>query len=260
MAGSNLFVRYIQTGQGQDVILLNGLGQHCESWQPQIEALEQAGFRVLAYDYRGHGQSGWRDEEIDIYTFARDLNDLTIRLEIKQAHLVALSLGSAVAQAFYHLYPEKVLSMVLAGAFSYFPEPQRSEALKARLEMLERGGMAEAGRVLAERSFTENAPRAMVEEVAKMLAGNHPQGYRASMITSIMSDSHEFLKDIKVPVLVMVGEGDLTTPPALGQYLHENIKGSTFEVIPNARHIVTMEQPEAFNEKMLAFLKNSTQT
>ncbi len=258
MGGSNLLMRYQLTGQGQTVVLLNGLGEHIEGWQPQIAALEKAGFQVLAYDYRGHGQSEWRDELVDIYTFARDLAQLMSELSISQAHLAGLSMGTAIAQAFYHLHPEKVLSMVLAGGFSYFPEPQRSDALKARLEMIDKGDMREIGRILAERSFTENAPRELVTEIARMIGSNDLKAYRACMIASVMADSREFVADIRVPTLLLVGEGDMTTPPAFSQYLHEQIKGSKLVIIPGARHIVNLEQPDLFNAQLLPFLQQQT--
>ena len=164
-------------------------------------------------------------------------------------------MGTAVGQAFYHLHPEKVLSLVLAGGFSYFPEPLRSEAMKNRLETLDNTGMTGVGQMLAERSFTPNAPRELVDEVARMISTNHPKGYRAATIASMLADSHNFLKVINVPVLLLVGEGDLTTPPHLSRYLHENITGSRLEILSEAQHIISMEKFEVFNQKVLAFLK-----
>ena len=88
-----------------------------------------------------------------------------------------------------------------------------------------------------------------------MISSNHPRGYRAATIASMLADSHDFLKNIAVPVLLLVGEGDITTPPDLSRYLHENIKASRLEILPKARHIISMEKPEVFNQKVLAFLK-----
>ena len=57
------------------------------------------------------------------------------------------------------------------------------------------------------------------------------------------------LKDIKVPALVIVGEQDVGTPPAMAQAIHENLPGSDLVVIPSASHISNVEQPEAFNAR-----------
>jgi non-heme chloroperoxidase len=65
------------------------------------------------------------------------------------------------------------------------------------------------------------------------------------------------LPTITVPTLLIVGEGDITTPPELSRYLHENISGSRLEIVPNARHIVNMEKPAIVNKLIIDFLQQN---
>lgn len=243
-------------GEGPAVVLIHGLGQRLEDWKWQKEALVRNGYRVLVYDLRGHGESGWNaEEDVTIHTYADDLQQLLQQLSIDKAHVVGLSMGGAIAQAFYRSYPNKVLSLVLAATFCYFPEDVKQASLESRFTYIDQGKMEELAEIIANRSFTEKAPRELIEHTKKVISANNPAAYRASMIASVNADSRDMLATISVPVLIIVGEGDLTTPPELSRYLHEHIKGSQLVVLPEARHILTQEQPESFNQTLLSFFE-----
>lgn len=256
MTNQEINMRYEVEGEGPNVVLIHGLGQRLEEWYLQREALVRNGFRVLAYDLRGHGESEWRDEEVTIDTYAHDLNRLLQKLSIEKAHIVGLSMGGAIAQAFYRAFPEKVESLVLAATFSYFPEPLKQASLESRLSYINHGKMDELAEIIAKRSFTENAPAELIENAKRVISANNPIAYRASMIASVNADSSDMLDEINIPVLIAVGEGDLTTPVEFSRYLHQHIKGSQLAVIPEARHIVTQERPEPFNQILLSFLQS----
>lgn len=255
MAKGAISLRYILEGTGPDVVLIHGLGQRLEDWDLQKEALVNNGYRVLTFDLRGHGESEWTAEEVNIRTYAHDLNRLLCQLSIDRAHLVGLSMGGAIAQMFYRDFPEKVQTLVLAATFSYFPENMKQSSLESRLSYIDQGKMEELAELIARRSFTENAPIELIENMKKTIADNKPAAYRGSMIASINADSREYLAEIEVPVLIIVGEGDLTTPLACSQYLHQHIKNSRLVVIPEARHMLTQERPDSFNRELLQFLR-----
>ncbi|RNB87717.1 hypothetical protein EDM56_14180 [Brevibacillus fluminis] len=111
--------------------------------------------------------------------------------------------------------------------------------------------------IIARRSFTEQAPDQLIENTKKVIAANEPTAYRASMIASVNADSRDILAKISQPVLVIVGEGDLTTPVECSRYLHQHIEGSQLVILPEARHICTQERPDLFNQALVAFLHNA---
>jgi pimeloyl-ACP methyl ester carboxylesterase len=69
-------------------------------------------------------------------------------------------------------------------------------------------------------------------------------------------DSTPLLSGIHVPTLIVVGEQDTITPPALSEQMHKDIKGSEYTVVPNAGHMSNLEQPEAFNAALARFLEH----
>lgn len=254
MTNQGIELRYELDGEGPDVVLIHGLGQRLEDWKLQKDELIKNGFRVLTYDVRGHGESEWRAEEVNIDTYADDLNQLLQKLSIKKTHLVGLSFGGAIAQAFYRGFSEKVQSLVLAATFSYFPEDVKQASLQSRLSYIDQGKLEELAEIIAKRSFTEKAPGVLIENAKKGIAANDPTAYRASVIASANADSRDILAKINLPVLIIVGEDDLTTPVEYSRYLHQHIEGSQLVIIPEARHLCTQERPEPFNQALLAFL------
>ena len=80
----------------------------------------------------------------------------------------------------------------------------------------------------------------------------------ANAITSLMTraDSTPLLASIHVPTLIVVGEQDTITPPALSEQMYQAIKGSEYVAIPDSGHLSNLEQPEAFNAALARFLEH----
>ena len=82
-----------------------------------------------------------------------------------------------------------------------------------------------------------------------------PRAYRAAMRALALFDSRKRLAEIKVPTLVITADRDTTVPPPRQKLLVEGIPGARQVVISNAGHAVSVEQPEAFNRELFAFLQ-----
>ena len=104
------------------VVFSNSLGSTIEMWDGVAAALAGR-FRVLRYDTQGHGRSGSRDQPTTIDDLADDLAGLLDALDIRQAHVVGLSLGGMTAQAFAVLHPERTASLVLMATAAHLPPP-----------------------------------------------------------------------------------------------------------------------------------------
>ena len=107
-----------------------------------------------------------------------------------------------------------------------------------------------------ERWFTapyRSANPKMMQRIGDMIRATSVEGYTACGRAIAPLNYTERLRGIRCPVLVMVGEQDSGTPPAMARAIHEAIPGSRFRAIPSAAHLSNIEQPLAFNKALADF-------
>jgi 3-oxoadipate enol-lactonase len=226
-------------------------------WDAQAEHLEGR-FMVLRYDIRGHGASrgasGFRIEDL-----AEDLDFLMDRCSIARAHVVGLSLGGLIAQAFAERRPERVDRLVLADTTCIYPE-QSHPLWRERMRLAREVGMEALVGPTLERWFTDEfrqAEAAEVERVATMLRGTQVDGYLGCCEALMGADLRDAAAKLQSPTLVMVGERDSATPPSMANDLHRRIEGSQIAVIPKAAHLSNIEGSAHFNRVLDEFLVDS---
>jgi pimeloyl-ACP methyl ester carboxylesterase len=130
---SGIKLRYCDEGDGQAVVLLHGYAEDLEAgWRKSgvFDGLLKQGYRVIAFDHRGHGKSS-RPGAVKDYglEMIHDVARLLEHLQVKRAHLVGYSMGAAVADGFLKLYPQHLLSVTLAG----YGEPPLPESVTPTL-------------------------------------------------------------------------------------------------------------------------------
>ncbi len=247
---------YQLTGEGdQVVVLIHALGTDHRMWDRQVEALKPH-FRVLRYDVRGHGQTDKPPGPYSLELFARDLAALLDALGIAAAHLVGLSMGGMIAQTFALSYPERVKSLVLADTSSRYP-PESRRQFEERARVAETQGMGPLVEATLERWFSPGFHQAhpeVVEKYRQMLLANDPRAYAAAARAIAQLDLTSRLGSIRVPTLVIVGEDDPGTPPAMAKEIAANIPGARLEILLG-RHMTQEESAEAFNRLLVEFLK-----
>ena len=105
--------------------------------------------------------------------------------------------------------------------------------------------------------MTLAAARPCVDLIKGLMKTNPPLGMRGALLAlAARPDAAAFLPSIKVPVLILVGEHDALTPPALSESMKRAIPGARLQVIEGAGHLSSLENPEVFNAHLLAFLKD----
>ena len=106
-------------GSGQPILLSHGFSSASGMWQGQIEPLTKAGYKVIIWDFRGHGRSAYPDAQ-EAYSEAHTVADMEAILnqvcgEKKSAIVGGLSLGGYMSQAFYRDHPERVEALLIIG-------------------------------------------------------------------------------------------------------------------------------------------------
>ena len=247
---------YVTAGSGPWLVLAHCLGGSMDVWQPhQIDTFAKR-FHVLAYDVRGHGQSGLPSGDFTVGDLGDDLARLMDELSVERASVVGLSMGGMLAQCLAIAHPDRVEKLVLADTTSFYEGPAVQMWLE-RAETAEREGPEALLDGTMERWFTapfRQAHPEVVNRIRALFKANDRHAYAAAGRALSKFDVRPRLGDIKAPTLWLCGDQDAACPPDQARQLAASFHNARFELIESAAHIANLEQPEAFNQAVLNFL------
>ena len=253
----NLFVKDEGRTSGLPLIFIHGFPFSQAMWAPQVEYFRSK-YRIVTYDIRGHGSSPVSDGQYTIEYFVDDLLELLDDLKIKKGVLIGLSMGGYIALRTMERFPERVKALVLCDTKSE-QDTNQAKINRFRLikEVKETGSVKFASEfvktIFAPHTFINNPE--LIEKVEDIIAHNSPFGIAGTMLAlASRTDMTSSLVSIKVPTLIMTGEHDALTPPAIGKAMQQRIPGSEFTIIPNAAHMSNLENQQEFNKRLETFL------
>lgn len=252
---------YEEAGQGEPLLMVQGLGTDHLGWMLQVPELSKH-FRVITFDNRDVGQSKQADGQYEIADMARDGLALADHLELDEFHLVGMSMGGAIAQEMALEAQERLRTLTLvvtfAGGGNWATERSRlwSEIRglldhETHLDWLLLYGMSE--------QFYED-PERVAYAKQLMRANPHPQSVEAFQRQVEASGRHETrdrLATISVPTHVIGAEHDTLVPVWKSQEIAELISGADYSIMPRAPHALNMERAEEFNELVLGWLRSA---
>ncbi|MDX6628658.1 MAG: non-heme chloroperoxidase [Gaiellales bacterium] len=260
-------IHYEDIGAGKPIVLIHGFPLSGRSWEKQVPALLQAGYRVITYDRRGFGDSSQPSFGYDYDTFAQDLHLLITELDLREVVLGGMSMGGGEVARYLAAYGSERVSAaaIISGVppfllktretpqgldQSVFDDIQTAIA-KDRLAYLT-GFLAaffNTDVLLGKRVSDE-----VVRDSWNIAAGASPIG-TWSCPQTWHTDFRDDLKHIDVPTLVMHGDADRILPiEATGARTHEAIEGSRFLVVEGAPHGLLWTHAEEVNRGLLKFL------
>jgi 3-oxoadipate enol-lactonase len=237
------------------LVLSHSLACSVRMWDPQIAALKDQ-YQILAYDTRGHGATEATKGAYTLELLADDLFFLLKNLKITAAHYCGLSMGGMIGQTFALKYPRVFDTLTLADTTSRYPT--EAAALWAeRIKTAEAKGMEPLAQPTLERWFTapfrEKNPAA-VDAIRELIVATPVAGYVGCSHAIPKINLTARLKEIRCPILVIVGADDPGTPPAMAREIHDNVPGSKLVELPQAAHLANLEQPEGFTRALRGFL------
>ena len=236
------------------VTFCHSLAADSTLWALQRRALAST-YRVLCFDWRGHGGS---DSSPGPYTFeqlADDARALLAKLGIDRTHFVGMSMGGMVGQVLALRSPEILSSLTLCDTTAMMPKDRAASwdakiaAASTDFESL----VGPAVDVFLPKGFSESHPE-VVEMVKTMFRRTSPEGYIACAHPIRDFNVIERLHEIRVPTLVVVGEQDMGTPVPASKAIAERIPGARLHVLANAAHLSNLAQPDEFNRVIGAFI------
>jgi 3-oxoadipate enol-lactonase len=238
------------------LVLSHSLACSVRMWDPQIEALKGE-YRILAYDTRGHGATEAPRGAYTLELLADDLFFLFKELKIDSAHYCGLSMGGMIGQTFALKYPGIFRTLTLADTTSRYPA-EAAAVWADRIRLAETKGMEPLAQPTLERWFTEPFRKAhpgVVDGIRKLIVATPVSGYVGCSQAIPKINVTARLKEIRCPILVIVGEQDAGTPPAMAREIHDNAPGSKLVILPQAAHLANLEQPEGFTRALRELLK-----
>jgi 3-oxoadipate enol-lactonase len=248
-------MHYEVSGSGPWLTLSHSLASNCGMWDPQMDMLNQH-FTVLRYDIRGHGQTQCTPGPYTLTQLSDDAHALLAHLDIQSTHWMGLSLGGMIGQTFAIQHPEMVAHAVIADS-SGKVTPTAASMWGERAKLALSQGMAPLVEPTLERWFTqdfrEKNPDIMTQ-IGQMIANTPAVGYAGCCAAIADLDTLEKLRHLHTPCLVIVGEQDTGTPPALSEQIHQHWPASNFVILKNAAHISNIEQAQEFTDSVLKFL------
>jgi pimeloyl-ACP methyl ester carboxylesterase len=250
-----LSIAYRSAGRGPPLVLLHGFLCDSRVWRRELEALSDT-FRIVAWDAPGAGQSSDPPEGFTITDWAACLKAFLEAVDVERGHVLGLSWGGLLAQELYRLDPGRVASLVLADTYAGWKGSFGEEVARQRLARCERESFLppqEFVRTWVPAEFFTDASPGLRGEMAAVVSGFHPHGFRLMARTLAENDTTELLRTIDVPTLLLWGEGDRRSPFEVAERFHTSIPGSQLVVIPGAGHVSNMERPEEFGAHVRRF-------
>jgi pimeloyl-ACP methyl ester carboxylesterase len=259
IAINNLTVSYTDDGPANapSIILIHGFPLNKSMWKNQVEALKVT-YRVITYDIRGHGNTEDGTVEFSIELFVRDLISFMDTMKIDKTILCGFSMGGYIALKAVADYPKRFIALILSNTNCTADLPEAIAYRMRSIEILKEGTIGKFADVSLKKLFTNDSSThaiSEIETVREMIVNTSKKTLCNTLLAlSAREETCSALAGIKMPVLVLVGEEDIITPPDAARFMHEKIKGSTLHIIEHAGHLSNMEQPVEFNDHLKKFL------
>jgi pimeloyl-ACP methyl ester carboxylesterase len=229
------------------LILLEGMGGDIPGWRRNIPVFA-AELRVIAYDFRGNGNSDEPPGPATMATFVDDTLALLDALNVRRAHVYGQSFGGMVAQELALTMPDRVRTLILGCT-----HPGQAHAVRARASKVPKG---EPWRAMYSPGFPARHPDHVAEDLRIGSAQpKHPEGGRRQWEAMQGFDSFDRLPSLRMPTLVLHGTEDLAVSPANAEVLAERIPGAELVLLEGAGHLYHSEQAAAADAAVLEFVR-----
>jgi 3-oxoadipate enol-lactonase len=240
---------YEMVGNGRTIAFAHSLGMDHTLWDAQQRHFRD-GYRVLTFDARGHGASDKPPGPYSVERFGEDFYGVLRAAGVERAVIVGLSMGGMAAQALAAAHPDVVEALVLADTTCWYGETAAQD-WEPRAVAAEEKGLAslldfQLTRWFSDRTHAERPD--LIEHARRVFLANDVAAYAASCRALGAMDLRGEVDGIRCPTLILVGEEDYATPPAMAEELHRRIAGSELVVLPGVRHLSAVEAPTVVND------------
>ena len=245
--GVRLFHELHGSPEAPPLILLEGMGGDIPGWRRNVPVLAKE-LRVIAYDFRGNGNSDEPSGPVTMATFVDDTLALLDALDVDRAHVYGQSFGGMVGQELALTHPERARTLIL-GCTHAGPR----HVLRGKPSKVPKG---EPWRSMYAPGFPDAHPEHVAEDLRIGAAQpRHPEGGRRQWEAMQGFDSYDRLPSLRVPTLVLHGTDDQAIAVENARLLADRIPGAELVLLEGAGHLYHSEQSEAADAAVLDFVR-----
>ncbi len=248
--------------ENQSVIFVHAFPLCSRMWDPQAEELKE-NFRVVVYDFRGFGYSETDTGSLTIDSHVDDLFSIISEMKLNKPVLCGLSMGGYIALRALELNQKMFRAVILCDTRSFDDDNSGKIKRAEQIKQIKSGGRKEFDEsflknTLSQKTFEGNEEKQRtVSFIREMMGWQKDDAVTGALLTmAARTDTTEFLENITLPALVVVGEDDKLTPASPSRLMNAKIRNSSMKIIPEAGHFPNLENTKAFNEAIINFLNS----
>lgn len=246
-----------ERGKGIPLVLIHGFPVDSRMWNGQIDALADRA-RVIAVDLPGFGQSP-SEEPFTIESAADGLHELLSGRDALPCILAGLSMGGYIALAYANRHPGDLRGLILIDTKAAADTDEQKQTRDRMIELTRTSGAKAVAERMLPKMLAEDSPRnrpAVARALREMMESCPPLTIEHALAAMRdRPDRTEELAAIRVPTLLIFGDGDSITPVSVGRQMRERIPDAEPAVIRGAGHMSPMEQPAQVNRAIDRFLR-----
>jgi pimeloyl-ACP methyl ester carboxylesterase len=264
-------IAYKMFGQGKPILLISGIGQTKEAWEPSLLSnLAATNHTLIVFDNRGIGETTVGTKPFSIEQFADDTAGLLDALHIEKVDVIGYSLGSLVAQELSLNYPQKVDRLVLhgtsCGGNETVPPSEQTAEMLMTLSSPEASGNMTAeqqamtfAQIMFPPEWLEEHPEILnaIIEAPPFKSVSPEDIQQQAMAVGTWKGACDRLSSITKPALLIVGDQDLLAPAANSIMMAQRIPHSWLVIIQGTGHGMMLQVPNEFTAYIQNFLETT---
>lgn len=248
-----------ETGNSKNpaIIFVHGFPYDHFMWDKVTANLSKE-FYCITYDIRGMGTSGNQDLQFTMEDLVDDLYYVIDKLKLNKPFLCGLSMGGYISLRAVEKEEFKFRGLILCDTKSAADNDEAKLKRAAGIKKINESGIQKFASEFVENCFAMESIERLGEDYIALLGrsmNTNPEGAKACLLAmAARTDTTSYLSKLKLPALILCGENDNLTPPAVMKEMHEQISNSEFYIVPDAAHMSPVENSDFVCEKLRSFL------
>lgn len=257
LQSNDIEIAYDMVGDGVSLVFIHQVATDKRLWHHQ-GAYFQAHYRTITVDVLGHGDVAWPPEAFSIEEAARHVQHLIERLAVGPAFVIGVSMGAAIALRLALNVPALVRGLALVSPWMHASGDMHS-LINRLFRLAEAGDLTAHSELFLRYSFPETRSASHVlelERLRSLILEQNGSAVAHAWVACLACDLRGMLRQIKVPILVIVGLQDLLSPPYLARSMAQELTEVELEVWEETGHFPFLEDPDRFNRRLDRFIQH----